>query len=188
MAEIPNIQSLGVEQATSSDLLGIDSVIQQIAEYIVTEYREYFEASGINATYSLSQSMQVGVSINGTNAQIQIGANKYFDFIDEGVNGIDVGRGSPYSFKNLVVPKSMLDGFKKWLSAKSIPIPKGLDSTAYALAVGTKIKGIEPKHIQEKLITDELIDRVSDVVGQALERAVDLYFAQIEKDNGNNNN
>lgn len=54
----------------------------------------------------------------------------YLKYIDEGVNGVKVNRGSRFSFKNYIVSKSFVNSIRKWA------IRKNLSSSAFKRKVG----------------------------------------------------
>jgi len=127
---------------------------------------------------------------NGSILSIGVEAKDYMSYVDAGVNGWAVNRGSVYSFRTKGVGNDMLKSIKDYLrreggSARNIKVgisareTKGMDAlTRNAMQVGYMIKrqGIKPKHFfrdatkeMEVVIRNELgvalrIDIINNIV------------------------
>jgi hypothetical protein len=127
---------------------------------------------------------------NGSIYSIGIEAKDYMSYVDAGVNGWAVNRGSVFSFKDKRVPKSMLKNIKDYLaregkSARNVKVGvsarenKGVDALtkeAKQVAFMIKRQGIKPKHFfrdatkeMEVVIRNELgaslrIDLINNIV------------------------
>jgi hypothetical protein len=89
----------------------------------------------------------------------QIVADEYFKFVDRGVNGIDIARSSPYSFRH----KSVSQNFAVALQDKyRVEL-----NHAYAIGMNIKIKGIVPKNLIDRFFTSEKLEAIA---GQLLEK------------------
>lgn len=181
-------QGVKPKAADESDLLGLDAVIKKTASFIVEDIGEQLISMGI----STDGTQKFGISAEPVEIQegrvtFKIGANKYYDFIDEGVNGVSVSRGSQYQFKTIKPSRNMIESLKNgWIGAKGISAIGGIDNTAYAIGTSIKRDGIKARKLNEKLFNDKFIDKIEGIIDEALFRAVELYFDKIEK-NGNNN-
>lgn len=118
--------------------------------------KEVLESNDKNASRTLSQSIQPlpVVEIDGVIA-VQVEANDYWDFVNSGVNGTEVKRGSEYSFTNKQPP---VKSIRQWMFDRSITTSKYFDKSgaiqikqlvteqdfqglAFAIAKGVKKKG-----------------------------------------------
>ena len=185
-------RNLGVSlEGGKSPLTGINSAILRLSKDISDELKEYFNKNNLNATSALSNSIGgLPVKISQDEVEIQISAEDYFKFIDEGVNGLDQTQSSPYSFKTLGVPDSMVNGIKNsWIGGRRLPLfPKfkNFDEQAYAIAVNVKKKGIKGKKILDGIeLQNNLSQRMADSLEEALGYAVELTFEKIVIDVNN---
>lgn len=180
-------KDIGVQPADSTNLLGMEAVIQQVAFELSRTFTDYLKQNGISATGALAQSIApiVPIEFGVGKATIRLGADKYYDFIDQGVDGVEVKRGSEFRFKNRYPNRKMVSDLKGWMASKGIGGGSGFNSHAYAIATNLKKKGIKAKNITEAVVTPQLITTLENVFADALERAVDLYFKTLE--DGNNN-
>jgi hypothetical protein len=133
-------------------------------------------------------------------------ANKYYDFINKGVNGTLVKHGSEYSFKNIGVSKAFLKSLMEWkkfnvraskkddqlkgkskLQTKRKKITDAKESSAYGLGVYIKRNGIKPTQFFDKPAAKYF--GASFIKGLSKELGKDLKL-NIKNDflNGNNNN
>lgn len=91
------------------------------------------------------------------NVDLEVSMLQYGSFIDEGVNGISINRGSRFSFTNKRPPLSSLEN---WAKSKGI--------NKYALQQSLFIKGIKPQKFIEKSVDDNLIRRMADDIAQSV--------------------
>ena len=174
-------ENLGVDFSQSgSPIKGIESAIKRISFDISEEFRQYLETNNISATRALSQSIgadpsRTTVSANG--AEIVILADDYFKFINEGVDGVEVSHGSPYSFKTIApMNQEGIQSIKQWIPARGLPMFASIDSMAYAISVGIKKKGIQPKKITENVLEGEakVLEKIERSLELALGTAVEV--------------
>ncbi len=163
----------------------------------VVELKGELRESGRIGTGSLEQS--IAVEVVG-NLDMRIMANDYWDFINEGVDGVDRKFGSPYSFKSLRAVGDMVESMEdsKWAATKglkpgvpfttrdgrSITPPKDqtMEDMLFAIAVGVKKQGIKPSHFFDIVMTDEAIDeftnKIADDFGEVIRT---ITFPEIPK-------
>ena len=87
---------------------------------------------------------------------ITVESDEYYKFQDQGVNPVGQQKfQTPYSFNFPAVTKNHALAIKQW---------KGYDlSHAYASASATKNKyGIKPRNITENVMSDEVLERISN--------------------------
>ena len=183
-----DFDGLGVtpNAADSSNLLGLESVIQKTALFIVEDLEEWLIKEGISSTGS----QKFGIAPepmqkSDGSISFKIFGDKYYDYVDEGVNGIEVSRGSQYSFKSIRPSKKMANSLKPWIAAKGIPLIGDIDTTSYIYAASIKKKGIEKRNISERYFDASFMDKIAAIFEQALDIAVDRYFEKL-KDELNN--
>ena len=186
MAKFNTNPGAGIEAADKGDLLGIESVLERVSFELVKQFVDYLEEKNISATGALSATITpiLPIEFSKGKATIRIGADKYYDFIDQGVNGIEVKHGSDFNFKSKYPNRKMVKDLKGWMQARGIGTGETMTSHAYAIATNIKKKGIKPKDITNQVVTDKLLDAIEELFGNALEQAVDLYFKSLE--DGNN--
>ena len=157
------------------------NIITEIGNDLIDSFRKQIEKDTKSDNGALKSSVVVVPSKNG----FDIEADYYYKFIDEGVSGVgqfsgavspirSVVANSPYSFKHLGVPEAMVSSIREW-SGASI-------SQSYAIAVNIKNYGIKPKNITESVITEEVLERISDdlltVTGLTIEVVFNKAFKQ----------
>jgi len=136
-------------------------IIKKIGDDIVDSFRTQIEKDTKSDNGALKASVEPIFKGKG----FQIEADYYYKFIDDGVSGVGQFSGaiSPirsvvsnglYSFKNLGVPQSMAKSIGEWANVSDI-------SQAYAIGVNIKRYGIKPKNITDKVVTDEMLERIS---------------------------
>lgn len=105
------------------------------------------------------------ININVENTTISIEMPKYYQYVDEGVNGTDVNYNAPFSRKDKKPP---LSAVKEWMMDKGIPIQNGSE---YAMQNGWHTNGIYPHDligtIFDQFYTDVnniLLDNIGDIL------------------------
>lgn len=126
---------------------------------------------------------------------IQIKGEDYWEFVDEGVKGVfNKGKApnSRFSFKNLGVPKDMLESFKQYIARtgskglrKQTLIRKNkkkqadlITKEAMAMAVATKIGGIKPMNYVEPAVGAKRLKMLNKALSK--EMAVKIKLAIIK--------
>ena len=132
------------------------------------------ESSNRNASGSLSASIRPkNLVTNGEEVLIEVIAEDYWDFINQGVNGTVNKFGSPYSFKNLVVGMKMHQAFKEFIQLRGIPPREpemDYDQLAYILAKATKKKGIRKTPFMDEGFSPEAIKDLAERLGKTVKR------------------
>lgn len=144
------------------------------------------------ATGGLSQSIEPEFFIDGEMIGVEVFAADYWDFINQGVNGIENSWGSEYNFKTLYPSEGMIDAFagtgglEGWMKTKGITelqyysqdgelVVKDLvtdndfRSAAFVFARAVKKKGIEPNGFMDLAFGDEVLDRFDEFLLDAIE-------------------
>ena len=132
------------------------------------------ESSNRNASGSLSASIRTkDLVTNGEEVLVEVIAEDYWDFINQGVNGTVNKFGSPYSFKNLVVGMKMHQAFKEFIQLRGIQPREpemDYDQLAYILARATKKKGIRKTPFMDEGFSPEAIKDLADRLGKTVKR------------------
>jgi len=153
---------LGKGQFTESQAK--DAYLELIAEIgngVSMLFKDQIDKDTKSDSGTLGQSAVAIPTKNG----FQIEADYYYKFIDDGVNGVGQFQGamSPirsvvssglYNFKDLRVPSIMANRIKDMPGVSSM-------SHAYAIGVNIKRYGIKPKNITDKVVSDEMLERIS---------------------------
>ena len=132
------------------------------------------ESSNRNASGSLSASIRPkDLVTNGEEVLVEVIAEDYWDFINQGVNGTVNKFGSPYSFKNLVVGMKMHQAFKEFIQLRGITPREpemDYDQLAYILAKATKKKGIKKTPFMDEGFSPEAIKDLAERLGKTVKR------------------
>jgi len=110
---------------------------------------------------------------NGEEVLVQVIAEDYWDFINQGVNGTVNNFGSPYSFRNLGVGMKMHQAFKEFIQVRGIQPREpemDYDQLAYVLARSVKKKGIRKTPFMDEGFGDEAIRDLADRLGKTVKR------------------
>lgn len=130
------------------------------------------------ATGALSQSIAPEFQAG----KLTITMDEYWNFQDQGVDGIERKFGSPYSFKHLKPSRKMVDAIVqgKWMASKGMSLRENqtIEQAAWAIATSVKKKGIEPTRFFSNNMTDEIInqlttelaDRFGEAIGEIITR------------------
>lgn len=146
----------------------------KIANNVTELFINEIEESTGDTSGTLKQSIVAIPSPKG----FDIEGTFYYKFIDEGVNaapkvsGLNYVKnrvsGAPFGFKNLGVGRNFARSIRESYSYSM--------NDAYGVAKGIKKYGIEPKGITEKVITDDLLEEISEDVSTLLGLAVEVTF------------
>ena len=152
-------------------------VEQTIKEWLrerIDVARAELESNNRNASGSLSASIRTkDLVTNGEEVLVEVIAEDYWDFINQGVNGTVNKFGSPYSFKNLVVGMKMHQAFKEFIQLRGITPREpemDYDQLAYILAKATKKKGIKKTPFMDEGFSPEAIKDLAERLGKTVKR------------------
>lgn len=127
------------------------------------------------------------------------GYNLYVEYGVKGTETTPAGaEDSPFAYKHLGASKEMIDGLHQWASRKGIePEPKksplkntntrkrlkqteGNPQTTLAFAMATSIKkrGLSPKKILEKTLTDERLQALADDISTRLKQEATVWLVK----------
>lgn len=130
--------------------------ITVFAEQITDLFKEGIQENVRSKSGSLAQSV---IAIPGRDG-FEIQADLYYKFVDEGVSGApgaNVPRkitNAPNSFKHIYPSKGMIDSLRT-----RIP---GSMARMYQIAYTIKKRGIEPHNLTDKIISEELLEMISE--------------------------
>ncbi len=113
------------------------------------------------ATGSLAQSITFRISL-GDEIGIEFLMNDYWDYINEGVNGVQNNFGAPYSFKTLNPSPLMIDAFQGVGSLDGFIRAKNIHQLVYVNEFN--------ETIVEDLVTDDDFRRAAFVFARATKR------------------
>jgi hypothetical protein len=167
----------------SSPLMGMDSVLIRLADDMAKEFRNYMQENNINVTESISSSIgALPVKIYDRGVEIDIVALPAYNYIDEGVDGVERSHGSRYSFKS-IKPFSIqgIESLKTWYAGKGLPSVPDYNSIAYGMSVNIKKRGIEPKRITEGVLNKGLINDLTEALSQILGESMEITFDKAVK-------
>lgn len=147
--------------------------VSKIADDIVQAFKKQIKRS-TDGSGSLAQSVIAKPNKDG----FEIQADFYYKFVDEGVQGAPLPAGvkpirqvvknAPYKFKNLKVSKDMIKNIRS--------IVGGDISSVYAVAISIKKHGIKAKSITDNVITDQVLEQLSEDLTEVTGLMVDVIF------------
>jgi hypothetical protein len=186
-----------------SDLTGIQNFIQSSIDNIANNMASMVDSKGRNRYASGNTAQSVGgsqpvyeVVQNEREITIRIYMPYYYDFIDKGVNGLQNGRNSPYSFRKVSPPP--LAAMREFMINRGI-VPrdtsgkrtrpknynKALNGLAYAIGRKIKLNGIEGVPFYSNVINakweSELIALMGDTFGEDIVKKWDIIFTNQPK-------
>jgi len=152
-------------------------VEQTILEWLIERRdvaRERLDSDGRRGSGALSTSIGwKPLDVNSDKVLVEVIAEDYWDFINQGVNGTVNNFGSPYSFKNLVVGMKMHQAFKEFIQLRGITPREpemDYDQLAYILAKATKKKGIRKTPFMDEGFSPEAIKDLAERLGKTVKR------------------
>jgi hypothetical protein len=178
------LEGSGIGKGTFTESQAKDAYLELIAEIgngIAILFKDQIDKDTKSDSGTLGQSAIPIPTKNG----FEIQADYYYKFIDDGVSGVGQFHGATtpirsvvsngvYSFKNLGVPEAM---------ARRIKDMPGVGSMSHAYAIGVNIKnyGIKPKNITDKVVTDAMLERISQDLLTATGLIVTASFNSVFK-------
>lgn len=93
-------------------------------------------------------------------------------------------QGAPFSFKTLApFNQEGINSIKQWIPARGLAMQGDIDSMAYAISVGIKKKGIEPKNITENVLVGktDLENKIARSIELSLGTAVEITIFNMIK-------
>jgi len=181
-----DINNLGISKGDVKNPLNVyERYVLELGNAVAQEFINYIEENNIGASGGLKQSV---VAIPIGNLQIQIQADDYFKFIDEGVDGTEVSHGSQFKFKYDKPSMAHAKAIQSWIPTRSLTLPPTIPtykSFAYAIATNVKRKGIKPRNITKNVITSDFLNSIGESIlestGLILSFIFDDTTSQINK-------
>ena len=113
------------------------------------------------------------LDVSSDKVLVEVIAEDYWDFINQGVNGVFNSFGSPYSFKNLGVGEKMKQSFREFIQVNGITPREPemeYDQLAYILARATKKKGIKATPFMDEGFSPEAFKDLGQRLGKTVKR------------------
>lgn len=151
----------------------VGAALVELADFLITEARSNMDKNGNTATGQTASSMKASdVKTNATKLQVDISIDSTYKFLDQGVKGVESGKGK-YQFKTIYPNKKMALAILKWVRKRGIATKyKAISKTerknqrikrmikksdnlkgmAYAISTNIKKKGIKPTKFFTKAI------------------------------------
>ena len=168
LSKIGSIKKVVSKEANSP----LQILVSNIAMQLVSQFKSSLIQGGVDANSVLAQSIAPTIITEGDKIRIQITSEDYWDYVNSGVDGITVKHGSPYSFKTRFPNKKMAESIQGWMGNKGISDASNYKSISYAIATKLKVKGIEPNHFVDKVLTPEFIQEISLSLAEELGKEV----------------
>lgn len=183
---LAGLDSLGSnDRGDSLELSETAKALVDIAYCVVSTAQDNLDKDGSVATAELESSIQAeNIKIDGTSLSVDIVLLDRYKFINDGVKGVESGKGK-YQFKTIYPSKKMATAILKWVRKRGIAtkykaiskterknkrIKKMIEESdnlkgmAYAISTNIKKKGIKPTKFFTKALkgcTDNLPDVIA---------------------------
>lgn len=179
-ADILNQLDFGKPKSTYSEsvLTGVEQSVQAFILSAIEQVRSSLDESGRVASGRLKASFSPSFTISAGGVVAEVTASEYADFIDKGVDGLEVKHGSPYSFRTPYPSRKMADAIRSWIPERGVTLPAGYpsyESLSYAIATNVKKKGIKPAHFMSNFD----IEVAKGVLEKAIGLSVTVTFRKI---------
>lgn len=166
----------------------IETILSDWVSERIEEAQRILKETGRNSSSTLSNSIQaLPFEQSDGSFLVKVIAEDYYDFVNQGVDGLERSFGSPYSFKNLGVGSKMKQAFSEFIRRKGIKglswinnegeriqkiltTAKDYEGASYVLAKATKKRGIKPSHFMDIAFSQEHIDDLSKQLGKKIEQ------------------
>jgi hypothetical protein len=192
MAET-SLSSLGrdLKDLRESPQDAVSGILEAFTAITIGKMKRGLVEKGRKGTGALEASIAPQpVRVEKGNMIIDIEMEDYWDFINQGVNGIEVNWASEYLFRaNAKTPSAgpptFKDSIKQWMANKSIKqlswmdkdgeyrtknlkTEKDYDGAAFVIMQGIKKNGIEPSFFVDNALDDETITDLANSIGDAI--------------------
>jgi len=152
----------------------LEMLMITIGQQITSQLKQALSESGIELSSNLSQSIAPNVVTNGSNIELTITAEEYWEFVNSGVNGVFQNVGGAFSFKTDKPNKKMATSIQGWMSRKGIANAQTFKSISYAIATKVKQEGINPTHFVDKVMSVDFINSISESLSNEMEKQIIL--------------
>ena len=162
-----------IKPVTGDSDVTVASIVAEWINERIEVAKEILQENNKNASRTLSQSIAPTPIVEEDGIiTIQVEANDYWDFVNSGVDGSEVKRGSPYSFETKAPPVNTI---RQWMFDRSITTSEFFDksgakqikplltekdyqSVAFAIAKGVKKKGQKAVPYMDIAFSDEALE------------------------------
>lgn len=181
-------------------------VLEEYGQKFVDAFRQSLINNDKFVSGGLSQSIiAMPVKIMGQTLIMEIRADEYFDYVNDGVNGTQVNNGSPYSFRKKNVNQNAMlqhianrginyrDMQNFYKNSKGLkvkrkkPMEKQKALKTLAFLIGRKVskKGIKPTHFADEVIESNLKKQMEIELSKSMGRMINVEIKKVI--DGNNN-
>jgi hypothetical protein len=161
----------------------VTDIVKDWLEERTNQMKAILESKGISPKSGalLPQDIKVPpINITATNYQAQLELEDYYEFVDEGVKGIQNQRPNTgrFSFKNDKPNRKMVESIQDWGARKGRQGVTKVNarSVAYATAISVKRKGIRETRFfrdsTEDRYTEQLITALQEALGKSFEVSI----------------
>lgn len=184
---LSQLQNIGtnvtnVHQANSNESY---NAILRWCRDVVEEMQQVLNQNDSKATLNLMQSIKPKeFAPEQDKIKIEIIGDYYWKYVNYGVDGVDLKRGYPYSFRYIRPSANHIKAIKKWITDKPVTIDDFDDTdaeqsktnAAYAIATGTKKRGITARPFVEPVLTPAKIKELVNEIALATNKEIKLRF------------
>jgi hypothetical protein len=176
-------------------------VLEDYGQKFMDAFRVSLEKNGKYVSGALSQSIiAMPVKIMNQKLILEIRADEYFNYVNDGVDGWQTKVGSPYSFKKNGRPipvtmmrkhialrgerysgiiNSLMNEYKntrglKVKRKKPISKDKAIGGLAWAVGYNVKKKGIKPTHFADEVIESNLKKQMEIELSKSMGRMINI--------------
>ena len=168
---LDNIGKLKKEFKSTSDN-PLHQLMLDISNRIVKTMQEQLKKPNSILSQSITHSPIV-IDETG-NISINIQANEYWDFVNQGVNGWQQNQGSEYTFKDTFPSYKMQESIQDWEGRNGIGDADDFKSISIGIAIIVKKFGIKPTHFVDVVLSDSFINEIAREVSEQSGKFVSL--------------
>lgn len=182
-------------------------ILEDYGQKFMDAFRVSLEKHGKYVSGNLSSSIiAMPVKVLGQTLTMEIRASEYFKFVNDGVNGTQVDRGSIYSFRKKNINKSAMlkhianrgvdyKGLQNYYTnskglkvKRKAPLKKEKALNTLAFLIGRKVskKGIKPTHFADEVIESNLKNEMEKELSKSIGRLITVELRKVI--DGNNDN
>lgn len=171
----------------------IGATVQKFTGMILQRSEKNYEERIRSTTGALQKSIRPRTDIKGSDVAVQIYADDYLDFVDQGVTGMgwagyegqtnfrQVYNGK-FRFKNLHISRGMVDKIEQfWIASAGMSIPAGVDPRQFAIMIAKNIKrrGIKPTKFFTDAVNKVSTKELEKELGQVMNREITVELKEV---------
>lgn len=156
----------------------VGKAVAQYVETSIIQMKDALTSAGRVSSGELQSSINAEIKTENEAVIVDFIFADYWDFVNEGVNGLTNNFGSPYSFSQIAkVPSSggltFPESIKRWITERGLEAEDGnYEGLAWVIMQSVKRKGLRPSNFVNDVINDESIEALEESLLDAFEKMI----------------